>query len=107
MKQFIVGCLKCVICVEYALYGWGPSIVGIGQGFRSKDKMIPHPIVGFDSKVRSIAVGNDHCAAITGINILLLLVLEEGKLFTWGKNGCYECGLGHGEDVIVVLLIDI
>ena len=42
--------------------------------------------------------------------MLLLLViienwnylLENGKLYTWGQNGCYECGLGHGDDVFIV-----
>ena len=84
------------------MYGWGSSIRGVGSNLRSKDKMIPHPILGFDQKVRCLAVGNDHCAAITGNNRKLELFIENGKLYTWGQNGCYECGLGHGDDVFIV-----
>ena len=57
----------CSDSIEYALYGWGPSITGIGKNFKSKEKMVPHPIIGFDKKVKSIALGNDHCAVVTGI----------------------------------------
>lgn len=34
----------------------------------------------------------------------LCKVVEDGKLFTWGRNGKYECGLGHGDDVGYVIL---
>ncbi|KNB44473.1 hypothetical protein JH06_1660 [Blastocystis sp. subtype 4] len=51
--------------------------------------MIPRPVVGLDRKVRSLAVGSDHCAVVT----------DDGSLYTWGRNGKYECGLGHGDDI--------
>lgn len=73
MKSATVHSLFVDDIVEYALYGWGPSISGIGPNIKSKEKMIPHAIVGFDKKVRSLEVGNDHCAAITGITTNILL----------------------------------
>ena len=55
--------------IEFAVYGWGPSIMGVGSGLKSKDKMSPRPVVGLDRKVRSLAVGSDHCAVVTGLNL--------------------------------------
>ena len=56
--------------VEYALYGWGNSMKGIGSHLRSKDKRVPKPVIGFDQPVRSLAVGNEHCAVATGSLLL-------------------------------------
>lgn len=28
-------------------------------------------------------------------------MVDDGSLYTWGRNGKYECGLGHGDDVII------
>ena len=101
MKSYRV-CPMCnsVHCIEFAVYGWGPSIMGVGSGLKSKDKMIPRPVVGLDKKVRSLAVGSDHCAVVTGLNSNQPLVVDDGSLYTWGRNGKYECGLGHGDDVM-------
>lgn len=55
--------------IEFAVYGWGPSITGVGSGLKSKDRMIPRPVVGIDKKVRSLAVGSDHCAVVTGMSL--------------------------------------
>ena len=52
---------------EYALYGWGSSMMGVGSGLRSKEKMMPRPIIGFDKKIKSLSVGRDHLAAVTGM----------------------------------------
>lgn len=40
--------------------------MGVGSGLKSKEKMIPHPICEFEEKVKSMAVGSDHCAVVTG-----------------------------------------
>ena len=53
-------------CIEYALYGWGSSIKGIGDNLKRKDKLFPRPVIGFDQPIRSLAVGSAHCAVATG-----------------------------------------
>lgn len=52
--------------VEYALYGWGSSMRGLGEHLRSKDKRLPKPVLDFDQPIRSLAVGSEHCAVATG-----------------------------------------
>ncbi len=42
-------------------------MMGVGSGLRSKEKMMPRPIIGFDKKIKSLSVGRDHLAAVTGM----------------------------------------
>ena len=56
---------------------------------------MPRPIIGFDKKIKSLSVGRDHLAAVT----------DDGLLYTWGRNGKYECGQGHGDDVLEPTLV--
>ena len=32
---------------------------------------MPRPIIGFEEKVKSMAVGSDHCAVVTGMILTL------------------------------------
>lgn len=32
---------------------------------------------------------------------------DDGLLYTWGRNGKYECGQGHGDDVISCFLTEL
>ena len=42
-------------------------MMGVGSGLRSKEKMMQRPIIGFDKKIKSLSVGRDHLAAVTGM----------------------------------------
>ena len=70
---------------------------GVGD---DPDNRVPRSLTGFGlGKIKQIAAGKKHCAAITG---------GGGKLFTWGWNFAGQCGTGQrGAPVLAPTLCDL
>ena len=74
---------------ERELYAWGWGDFGrLGQGDPG-DRLVPTPVSSLSGIViQHVACGDSHC----------LVVAEDGKLFTFGRNQNGQLGLGDTED---------
>jgi alpha-tubulin suppressor-like RCC1 family protein len=71
------------------LFAWGDNSNGqLGQG-NTRSSSSPLEVTGLPSPVIDVACGHYH----------ILVILENGDLYVWGRNSSGELGLGHNHNV--------
>jgi len=87
---------KSSLILKGNLYTWGSIPAGLGSRVSAvtDDIMTPRLIEEFHGNVTKVSMGPQHSAAITGkISFLLLTILEDGSLYTFGYDRYGNLGL--------------
>eukprot|EP00270_Netrium_digitus_P001315 TRINITY_DN1141_c0_g1_i3.p1 TRINITY_DN1141_c0_g1~~TRINITY_DN1141_c0_g1_i3.p1 ORF type:complete len:450 (+),score=87.14 TRINITY_DN1141_c0_g1_i3:152-1501(+) len=81
---------------QKTIFSWGWGDFGrLGHG-NSTDLFIPQPIQAFTGRtIRNIACGDCHCLA----------VMDDGEVFSWGRNQNGQLGIGNTEDALLPQVI--